>query len=80
MFVFWRSSRSKVLSTKRLLEAIMLDNASEIIARGVRPNMSEDLSISERIWVAHTLNDFTASFDIGAPSLEDAQEDISLVF
>ena len=57
----------------------MLDNASEIIARGVRPNMSEDLSISERIWVTDTLNDFMADLNIGAPPLEDAWEDVSLV-
>ena len=55
----------------------MLDNASETLASGVHPNDSEDLSILERIWVARTLNDFTASFDTGAPALEDAREDVS---
>jgi len=78
--LFGRSSRSKDLSTERVTEAITLGSASDTIAPGVHLNESENLSISERIWVAHTLNDFTASFDIGAPSLEDAQEDISLVF
>ena len=57
----------------------MLDSTSETIAPGVRPNESEDLSISERIWVAHTLIDFMTSFDIGALPLEDAQEDVSPV-
>ena len=57
----------------------MLDSTSETIAPGVRPNESEDLSISERIWVAHTLIDFMTSFDIGALPLEVTQEDVSLV-
>ena len=43
----------------------MLDSTSLIIALGVHPNESEDLSISEKIWVALTLNDFTAGFDTG---------------
>ena len=54
----------------------MLDSASKTIASRVRSNDSEDLSISERIWVARTLNDFTAGFDIGAPPLEDARKDV----
>jgi hypothetical protein len=45
----------KTLSTERLPEAIMLDSASETIALEVRLNESVDLSISERIWVAHTI-------------------------
>ena len=60
-------------------EEIALDSASGITTSRVRPNKSEDLSISEKIWVADTLNDFTASFDTGAPPLEDAREDASLV-
>ena len=44
----------------------MLDSSTKTIALGVHPNESEDLSISEKIWVALTLNDFTAGFDIGA--------------
>ena len=67
------------MSTERLPEAIALDSASEIIALGVHPNESEDLSISEKIWVAVTLNDFMAGLDTGTPPLKDAQEDISLV-
>ena len=55
----------------------MLGSASETIAPGVCLSETEDLSISERIWVARTLNDFTASFDTGAPALEDAREDVS---
>ena len=57
----------------------MLDSSTKTIALGVHPNESEDLSISEKIWVALTLNDFTAGFDTGAPPLEDAQYDASLV-
>ena len=67
------------MSTERLPEAIALDSASEIIALGVCPNESEDLSISEMIWVADTLNDFVASLDTGALPLEDAREDVSPV-
>ena len=37
------------------------------------------MSISEKIWVADTLNNFVAILNIGAPPLEDAQEDVSLV-
>ena len=77
--IFRHSSWSKTLSTERLPEEITLDNASEIIALGVRPNDSEDLRISEKIWVTNTLNDFTAGFDTGAPPLEDAWEYASLV-
>ena len=58
---------------------IALDSASKIIVLGVCPNESEDLSILEKIWVADTLNDFTAGFDTGAPPLEDAWEYASLV-
>ena len=65
------------MSTERLPEAVTLDSASETISPGVCPNESGDLSILERIWVARTLNDFTASFDTGAPALEDAREDVS---
>ena len=72
MLIFWHCSRSKVLSTEKLLEAIALDSASEIIALGVHPNESEDLSISERIWITDTLKDFMAGLDIGVPPLEDA--------
>ena len=72
---FW----SKILSAERLLEATVLASASEIIAPGVHPNEGEDLRISERIWVANTLYDFMASLDTGAPPLEDAREDVSLV-
>ena len=57
------------MSTKRLPKAIMLDSASEIIALGVCPNESEDLSISKKIWVADTLNDFMAALNIGTPPL-----------
>jgi hypothetical protein len=67
------------LSTERLPKASTLDSASEIIALGVHPNESEDLNISEKIWVTDTLNDFTAGFNIGAPPLEDTREDASLV-
>ena len=77
--LFGSSSLSKTLSTKRFLEAIVPDNASEIIALGVCPNESEDLSISEKIWVAVTLNDFMAGLDTGTPPLEDARKDVSLV-
>ena len=70
--LFGRSPRSKTLSTERLPEAITLDSASEIIALGVRPNESEDLSILEKIWVVVTLNDFLAGIDTGVPPLEDA--------
>ena len=77
--LFGRSSRSKTLPTERLPEAVALDSASETIAPGVCPNKSEDLSISDRIWVTRTLNDFTAIFDTGLLPLEDAQEDVSLV-
>ena len=52
--------------------AVALDSASEIIALGVHPNESEDLSISERIWITDTLKDFMAGLDIGVPPLEDA--------
>ena len=55
MLIFWHSSRSKVLSIEKLLEAIALDSASKITALGVRPNESEDLSISKKIWVVVTL-------------------------
>jgi hypothetical protein len=67
------------LSTKRLLEAIGLDSASEIITLGVHPNKSADLSILEKIWITDTLNDFTASFNTSVPPLEDARGDASLV-
>jgi hypothetical protein len=67
------------LSTERLPEAIALGSASEIIAPGVRPNESEDLSISEKIWVTVTLNNFVAGLYTGAPPLEDAREDVSPV-
>ena len=77
--LFGHSSQSKTLSTKRYPETITLDSPSSTIAPRVHPNESEDLSISERIWVARTLNDFIASFDIGTLPLEDAQEDVSLV-
>ena len=77
--LFGRSSLSKTLSTKRLPKAITPDNTREIIAPGVRPNESEDLSILEKIWVAVTLNDFVAGIITGAPPLEDAWEDVSLV-
>ena len=77
--LFGRSSRLKALSTERFPKAITLGSASDTIDLGVHPNESEDLSISERIWVAHTLNGFTTGFDIGAPPLEDAREDASLV-
>jgi hypothetical protein len=60
-------------------EVIVLDSASKVIALGVRPNKSEDLSISEKIWVIYILNDFMASFDTGVPPSEDAQEDASPV-
>ena len=73
------NSWSKTLSTERLPEAITLDSTSKIIALGVRPNESEDLSILEKIWVADTLNDFMTGFNIGTPPLEDAREDASLV-
>jgi hypothetical protein len=53
-------------------EVIVLDSTSEIMALGVRPNKSEDLSISEKIWVIYILNDFTAGFDTGAPPSKDA--------
>ena len=56
----------------------MLDSASEIIAPGVCPNENEDLSISEKILVAVTLNDFVTGLNIGAPPLEDARKDVSL--
>ena len=72
MLIFWHSSRSKVLSIEKLLEAIALDSASKITALGVRPNESEDLSISERIWITDTLTDFMTGLDIGVPPLEDA--------
>jgi hypothetical protein len=62
-----------------LPEAITLDSASETIAPGVHPNESEDLSISENIWVTVTLNDFMDGLDTGAPPLEDAREDVSLM-
>ena len=75
--LFGYSSRLKALSTEKLPEVIELGSSCETIALGVRPNKSEDLSISERIWAARTLNDFTASFDIGAPPLVDAREDAS---
>ena len=58
---------------------IALDSASDTIDLEVCPNESEDLSISKRIWVARTLNDFIASFDTGALPLEDAREDSSPV-
>ena len=77
--LFGRSSQLKTLLTKRLPKAITLDSTSFIIALGVRPNESEDLSISEKIWVAVTLNDFMSGIIIGTPPLEDAQEDVSLV-
>ena len=76
---FGCSSRSKLLSTVRLPEPIALNSASGIIALGDHSNKSEDLSISEKIWVADTLNNFVASLNTGAPPLEDAQEDVSLV-
>ena len=76
--LFGCRSRSKTLSTERLPEAIALDSASEIIAPEVHPNESEDLSISEKIWVAVTLNDFVTGLNIGAPPLEDARKDVSL--
>ena len=75
--LFGCSSRSKTLSTKRLPEAIALDSASKIIALGVRSNKSEDLSISEKIWVVVALNDFVAGIITSAPPLEDAWEDVS---
>ena len=56
---------------------IAQDSSSEIIALGVCLNESEDLSISEKIWVTDTLNDFIDGFDISAPPLEDAWEDAS---
>jgi hypothetical protein len=65
------------LSTRRLPKVIALDSSSETIALGVCLNESEDLSISERIWVAHTLNDFTTGFDTGTLPLEDTQKDVS---
>ena len=77
--LFGHSSRLKALSTERFPKAITLGSASDTIDLGVHPNESEDLSISERIWVAHTHNDFMASLDIGALPLEDAWEDVSLV-
>ena len=67
------------MSTERLPEAIMLGSASETIAPGVCLSETEDLSISERIWVARTLNDFMAGFNIGTPPLEDAWKVVSLV-
>ena len=67
------------MSTERMPKAIALGSASDTIALGVRTNESEDLSISERIWVADTLNDFMAGLNIGVPPLKDAQEDVSLV-
>ena len=53
------------MSTEKLPKAIVLGSACETIALGVHPNKSEDLSLSERIWAAHTLDDFTAGFNIG---------------
>jgi hypothetical protein len=79
MLVFRRSSQSKISWTKGLPEVIALTSANKIIALGVRPNEIEDLSISEMIWVADTLNDFVVGLDTGTPLLEDAQEDASLV-
>ena len=77
--LFGRSSRSKTLPTERLPEAVALDSARKTIALGVCLNKSEDLSISERIWVTRTLNDFIASFNTGPLPLEDAEQDVSLV-
>jgi hypothetical protein len=57
----------------------MIDSASEIMALGVRPNESKDLSISEKNWIADTPNDFMTGFNTRAPPLEDAWEDASLV-
>jgi hypothetical protein len=59
--------------------AIALDSASKTITQGILPNESKDLSISDKIWVAHTLNDFANGFDTGAPPVEDAQNDDPLV-
>jgi hypothetical protein len=50
----------------------------QVTASGVHPNESEDLNNAEKGWVADTLNDFVAGFNIGMP-LEDVLEDGSLV-
>ena len=65
MHVFWAQLLVKALSTERKPEVIRLDSASEIIAPRVYPNESEDLSlsISEKIWVDDTLNNFVAGLN-----------------
>ena len=79
MLVFRHSSQSKISLIEELPEAIALVGANEIISLEVFPNESEDLSISEMIWVSDTLNDIVAGIDIGAPLSEDAWEDVSPV-
>ena len=61
---------------------IKLSSASQVTALGVRPNESEDLAKnnSDKGWVNDTLNDLMYGFNIGTSPLEDAQEDVSLVF
>jgi hypothetical protein len=58
--------------------AVVLSSAMQVTASGVHPNESEDLNNAEKGWVADTLNDFVAGFNIGMP-LEDVLEDGSLV-
>ena len=57
----------------------MLASANKITTPDVHPNVSEDLSISEMIWVSNTLNDIMVGIDTGSPLSEDAREDVSPV-
>jgi hypothetical protein len=56
--------------------AIALSSASQVTASGVRSNKNN----LDKGWVDDTINDLMCGFNIGTPPLEDAQEDVSLVF
>jgi hypothetical protein len=56
--------------------AIALSSASQVTASGVRSNKNN----SDKGWVDDTINDLMSGFNIGTPPLEDAQEDVSMVF
>jgi hypothetical protein len=73
---FWVQHSIKGLTTKGIPMAIALSSASQVTASGVRSNKNN----SDKGWVDDTINDLMSGFNIGTPPLEDAQEDVSLVF
>ena len=58
MLAVWAQFLVEGLVNREVARNDRLGSASDTIALGVCLNESEDLSISEKIWVVVTLNDF----------------------